>query len=177
MVCSLGPIAAISVLSTMLAGLTLLPALLTWFGRAAFWPRAGTVAYEPASHSDSRRGAWRRFGDKFLQRPGPVLAVTSIVFIAGAFGVLAYKADFSTTSFFKTEQESIQGFDVISEEFPAGTLDPGTAIVIDANGPVSDAGVDRGIRGPPRRGPDRTRARAPLPPAPWPMSHSASPPG
>ncbi len=41
---SLGPVAAIGVASAMVAGLTLLPALLTIFGRAGFWPRRATGA-------------------------------------------------------------------------------------------------------------------------------------
>src|SRR4029079_2559131 len=68
---SLGPIAAISVLSTMLAGLSLLPGLLTWFGRPGLWPRRGVVEYAPDHASEARQGAWRRFGDKVLRRPGP----------------------------------------------------------------------------------------------------------
>ncbi len=38
----------------MLAGLTLLPALLTIFGRAGFWPRRGTVAYDPEHAAEAR---------------------------------------------------------------------------------------------------------------------------
>ena len=48
---TLGPVAAISVFCGMLAGLTLLPALLAIFGRKGFWPRSGTVEYDPR-HGD-----------------------------------------------------------------------------------------------------------------------------
>ena len=44
---TLGPVAAIGVASAMLAGLTVLPALLTIFGRRGFWPRRQTVEYDP----------------------------------------------------------------------------------------------------------------------------------
>jgi RND superfamily putative drug exporter len=43
----LGPVAAIGVAAALLAGLTLLPALLTIFGRTGFWPRSAVVAYRP----------------------------------------------------------------------------------------------------------------------------------
>src|SRR5690606_26498471 len=36
---TLGPVAAIGIVFAMLSALTLLPALLALFGRAAFWPR------------------------------------------------------------------------------------------------------------------------------------------
>src|SRR5215213_5825371 len=40
---SLGPVFAIGVACALVAGLTLLPALLTIFGRPGFWPRRGIV--------------------------------------------------------------------------------------------------------------------------------------
>ena len=54
---TLGPVAAIGVFSGMVAGLTLLPALLTIFGRRGFWPRRGRVAYDPAHAAGRRRRA------------------------------------------------------------------------------------------------------------------------
>src|SRR5215207_3451758 len=44
---ALGPVSAIGVAAVLLAGLTLLPALLTAVGRKGFWPRRATVAYRP----------------------------------------------------------------------------------------------------------------------------------
>ena len=64
---SLGPTAALGVFCAMVAGLTLLPALLTIFGRRGFWPRRSVVEYDPNHKPDERVGAWRRFGDKVLQ--------------------------------------------------------------------------------------------------------------
>jgi putative drug exporter of the RND superfamily len=138
---SLGPIAAISVLSTMVAGLTLLPALLTWFGRTAFWPRRGNIEYDPDHAAETHKSAWRRFGDRVLARPAPALIITVALFVAGSFGVLAYKADFSTTSFFKTQTESIDGFNVLSDSLPAGTLSPSTVLVTRDDGPITHGDV------------------------------------
>ena len=81
---SLGPVAAIAVLSALCAGLTLLPALLTMFGRPGFWPRRSMVTYDPEHASVVHQGPWRRFGDKVLRRPGMALVVTGVVFCAGA---------------------------------------------------------------------------------------------
>ena len=123
----------------MLAGLTLLPALLTIFGRKGFWPRSGTVEYDPEAASVTRQGVWRRIGDKVLERPGPTLAITMVVFVAGAFGLLAWKVDYSTTNFFKKSVESVEGFELMEEAFPAGTLAPTTILVIRDDGEVTDA--------------------------------------
>ena len=104
------PVAAIGVASSLLAGLTLLPAMLTIFGRRGFWPRRSVVAYDPEHAVDVKVGAWRRFGDKVLHRPGPALAITRAVFVAGALGLIAFKVDYSTTTFFKKSVESVEGF-------------------------------------------------------------------
>jgi RND superfamily putative drug exporter len=134
---SLGPVAAIAVFTAMIAGLTLLPTLLTIFGRAGFWPRRSVVAYDPEHPSAGRQGLWRRLGDKVLERPGLALVTTVVVFLAGALGLLAYKVDYSTTSFFKHSVEAVEGFDVLREHFPAGTLAPTTVLVESDSGPVT----------------------------------------
>ena len=130
---TLGPVAAIGVASGMVAGLTLLPALLTIFGRRGFWPRRGGVAYDPAHATQAPRGLWRRFGDRVLQRPGPALVITGLVFITGALGLVAYKVNYSTTTFFKESVDSVEGFKLIQNEFPAGVLFPTTALVESEN--------------------------------------------
>ena len=72
------------------------------------------------------------------------LVVTGVVFCAGALGLLAYKVDYSTTSFFKHSVESVSGFDVLRQAFPAGTLAPTTVLVESDNGPVTQADIADG---------------------------------
>jgi RND superfamily putative drug exporter len=143
---ALGPIAAIAVFSAMIAGLTLLPTMLTIFGRAGFWPRRSTVTYDPEDHSMARQGAWRRFGDRVLQRPAPALAITVTVFVAGALGLFAYKVDYSSTTFFKKSVESVEGFKILSQSFPAGTLSPTTVLVERSGGQVTRADVAAAVQ-------------------------------
>ena len=87
---SLGPVAAIGVATALIAGMTLLPALLTMVGRRGFWPRSGTVAYRPEVELEASHGIWRRVGDRVLQRPGLTLAATTALFAVFALGLLAY---------------------------------------------------------------------------------------
>jgi RND superfamily putative drug exporter len=138
---SLGPVAAISVFCAMLAGLTVLPALLTIFGRRGFWPRRSIVEYDPEHAEVIHSGLWRRFGDKVLHRPGPALAVTAGVFLLGSLGLIAYKVDYSSTTFFKKSVESVNGFKVLSEDFPAGTLSPTTVLVERQGGAPTDQDI------------------------------------
>ncbi|MGZ5311073.1 MAG: MMPL family transporter [Solirubrobacterales bacterium] len=134
---TLGPVAAIGVASAMLAGLTLLPALLTIFGRTGFWPRRSVVAYDPENEWTARQGIWRRVGDRVLRSPATALAVTVAVFVAGALGLLAYKVDYSTTNFFKKSVDSVEGFKLIEDSFPAGLLAPTTVLVQSDSGQVT----------------------------------------
>jgi RND superfamily putative drug exporter len=138
---TLGPVAAIGVLSVLTAGLTLLPALLTVAGRRGFWPRRRLIAYDPGAPSVTHEGLWRRIGDRVLQSPGPALVVTVALFAGGAAGLLAYKEDYSTTTFFKKKVQSVEGFKVIERSFPAGTLAPMTLLVQRTGGPVRPADV------------------------------------
>ncbi|MGH2981773.1 MAG: MMPL family transporter, partial [Solirubrobacterales bacterium] len=144
---SLGPVFAIGVASAMVAGLTLLPALLTIFGRAGFWPRREPVTYDPAHPEMARQGVWRRVGDRVLQQPLSALLVTVVAFGAGALGLLAYKVDYSTTNSFKESVETVEGFDVLRESFPAGALSPTTVLVERTDGQVTNADVGRALLG------------------------------
>ncbi|MGH2956278.1 MAG: MMPL family transporter [Solirubrobacterales bacterium] len=143
---TLGPVAAIGVGCAFIAGLTLLPALLTIFGRRGFWPRRRLVEHDPAHATAMRRGIWRRIGDKVLETPAQALLVTVIAFGAGAFGYLAWKVDYSTTTFFKKEVESVEGFSVMRESFPAGALAPMTVLVEREDGRVTRADVAAAVR-------------------------------
>jgi putative drug exporter of the RND superfamily len=143
---TLGPVAAIGVACGMVAGLTLLPALLTIFGRRGFWPRRSVVEYDPHGTSVARQGVWRRVGDRVLQRPGPALAVTGVAFLAGTLGLFAYKVDYSTTTFFKKSVESVEGFRLMEEAFPAGVLAPTTVLVESEGRPVTRADVAKAVQ-------------------------------
>jgi RND superfamily putative drug exporter len=143
---TLGPVAAIGVACALVAGLTLLPALLTIFGRNGFWPRRRMVEYDPQHAYITRRGIWRRVGDRVLERPVAALLVTGLAFVAGAFGLLAWKVDYSTTTFFKQEVDSVEGFEIIGESFPQGTLAPTTVIITDEDGPISDQDVQKAVQ-------------------------------
>jgi RND superfamily putative drug exporter len=125
----LGPVSALGVACVLLAGVTLLPALLAMSARKGFWPVADTVAYRPDQALAAPRGIWRRVGDRVLRRPGVALAATVGMFAFFSLGLLAYKEDYSIAGSFKTEVESLTGFEVMEDEFAAGTLSPTIAVV------------------------------------------------
>ncbi|HEV2062597.1 MAG TPA: MMPL family transporter [Solirubrobacteraceae bacterium] len=137
----LGPVSAIGVATVLVAALTLFPALLTLYGRAGFWPRRSGVACRPEEDLERHRGLWRRFGDRVLARPALALGTTVALFGLLALGLLTYKEDYSIGNAFKTEVESVQGFEVLGASFSEGSLDPTTVVVRREGGVVTDADV------------------------------------
>jgi RND superfamily putative drug exporter len=138
---SLGPVAAIGVACVLLAGLTLLPAMLAVGGRRAFWPRRQIVGFDPEHRVTERPGVWGRIGQRVLTRPGMALGLTTLLFAVGALGLLAYKEDYSTTTFFKKQTDSVDGFRVLERALPAGSLSPTTVLVEREDGRVRPADV------------------------------------
>ncbi len=80
----LGPPLAIGIAVLLLAGLTLLPALLAIFGRATFWPF-------PLKAREAHVGAWGRIAGRLIRRPARSLAIGVVVFGALAVAVIGYK--------------------------------------------------------------------------------------
>ncbi len=89
---SLGAPLAIAIALMLLAGLTLLPALLAIFGRAAFWPSR-------TARGAGRLGWWGRSAGRIVTRPAATLTLGLIVFGGLAAVALWYTpAGFGATS-------------------------------------------------------------------------------
>ena len=136
---TLGPVAAIAA-SVLLAGLTLLP-------RCSRSPGVGASGRgAKPSYSTPRRWPLHARAGGDASGPGPpapgACARHHLVFGVGALGLLAYKVDYSTTTFFKKQTDS-------------GRL-PGAREVV----PRRTPGADDGARG------ARERSRAPDRPRP-----------
>src|SRR5262249_56013297 len=80
---SLGAPLAIAIALMLLAGLTLTPALLAIFGRAAFWP-------SNTSRGTQRLGWWGRTAGRIVTRPAATLALGLLFFGRLAPAALAY---------------------------------------------------------------------------------------
>jgi RND superfamily putative drug exporter len=143
---TLGPVSAIGVGCVLLAGLTLLPALLTVAGRRGFWPRSSALACRPEEIAEDHPGVWRRVGDRVLRRPGFTLAATTALFAVFALGLLAYQEDYSIGGAFKKDIESVTGFEVLGRALPAGALGPTAVLVERRDGRVTTADIDKARR-------------------------------
>ncbi|WP_053384398.1 MMPL family transporter [Leucobacter celer] len=124
---TLGPVASIGIVFAMLSALTLLPAILFIFGRAAFWPKR--PVYEPeivaAEGGVSSTGLWHRAGALISRRPRAVWVVTLVVLLAGAMGVTQLQAQgVAQSELVLGSSEARDGQQVLGEHFPGGSGSP-----------------------------------------------------
>ena len=113
---SLGPALAIGIALMLLAGLTLLPALLAIFGRAVFWPTGA------AAHKAHRIGLWDRIGVIVTRRPGITLVAGTVLFVAlGATLLTTGVAGFGDVTGSPPGTDSAAGAALIAAHFPSST--------------------------------------------------------
>ncbi len=143
---SLGPALAIGIALMLLAGLTLLPALLAIFGRAVFWPTGATA------HAYDRVGLWDRIGIIATRRPGTTLLAGIVLFTGlGATLLTTGVSGFGNASSAATGTDSASGSALIAAHFPSSNasrsavlLQFGTSVWDD---PAVLAGAQTGLAG------------------------------
>jgi len=130
----LGPTLALGVAIMLLAGLTLVPALLAILGRAAFWPIIPQVRDGDAEESGRGRGFWGRLATGVGRRPG--VAVVGSVILLGvlALGNLGTVEVFNFLTGFRKPTPSAEGYKLLAAHFPPGTLAPSDVLVRLASG-------------------------------------------
>jgi RND superfamily putative drug exporter len=138
---SFGPVLGLAIGVTLLAGLTLTPALLRLAGDAAFWPsRAGL------DNAGGERARWARIAGLVGRRPAVVLAAGTLVLAVPAVGVTRMHQSFDIPSELPPGAGARQGFEALSEHYPAGLLAPIFLVVSSDASLVDDerlAAVDR----------------------------------
>jgi putative drug exporter of the RND superfamily len=122
---------AIGIGVMLLAGLTLLPALLAIFGKAAFWPSKPKPGGETT-------GIWGRVASRVVKRPAAALLIGVIVFGALSAAVTAYQsAGFGGTISAPAGTDSAAGTDLMNKYFPATAANP-TNLVYKLSTPAWD---------------------------------------
>ncbi|WP_285113969.1 MMPL family transporter [Leifsonia sp. fls2-241-R2A-40a] len=130
---SLGPIAAIGIVFSLLSALTLLPALLAIFGRASFWPFRPVVGgrhHKPVegaalSGLEGIRGLWLRVGRLIARRPRVTWIVSFVLLAACALGLTQLKANgVQQTDVILSQSDAVDGQAIVAKHFDAGSGSP-----------------------------------------------------
>ena len=115
---NLGIPLAIGIGVMLVAGLTLLPALLAIFGRAAFWP-------SKPKPGGATSGAWGRIAARIVKRPAVALTIGVIVLGGLAAAVTGYQsAGFGGTISAPAGTDSAAGTTLLNKYFPATAANP-----------------------------------------------------
>jgi RND superfamily putative drug exporter len=123
---ALGPVAAIGIAFSVLAALTLLPALLLCFRRATFWPlRPLAGSAHPVLTGPGARGVWARVGRLVGAHSRLVWVVCTVGLLALGSGVLGLRADgVAQSDLVIGQSQARDGQAVLAEHFPGGSGSP-----------------------------------------------------
>jgi putative drug exporter of the RND superfamily len=128
---TLGIPLAIGIAVALLAGLTLTPALLAIFGKAAFWPTRNRVGA-------TSTGVWGKIATRILKRPAVALATGVVVFGALATFVTGYVGGgFGGSTTAPAGTDSAAGATLQSKYFPSTSANP-TELIYTLSTPVWD---------------------------------------
>jgi RND superfamily putative drug exporter len=143
---SLGPALAIGIALMLLAGLTLLPALLAIFGRAVFWP----TSTHPREQVPA--GLWGRLTEGLMRRPTLTLSLGIVLFAGLALGQLGTSlGGFGSQASGPAGADSTAGTDVINAHYPNTTNQNPAELLLQFpqsvwNAPNSLATVEQGLK-------------------------------
>ncbi|KRC63645.1 hypothetical protein ASE12_02015 [Aeromicrobium sp. Root236] len=128
---SIGPALAIAVAVTLVAALTLVPAVVSLLGRALFWPSK--------SWKTEREGArFTAVGKALGAHPLRFALVSGAVLAALAVFSLGFKPSFDFSSSLPTDAESTVALKTLQKSLPAGSTDPIQVLVHSKDGSTID---------------------------------------
>ena len=134
---STGPGLAVGIAIALVAGLTLTPALLAVLGKWAFWPSS-------VRHAEHGK-FWGQLAHWVTTRPWIPLLFGLVVLVPLAVYGQGMQRNFDMLSDLPSDMTSKEGFDLLSESFGAGEMQPLEAIVTDmpdARSPEGLATID-----------------------------------
>ena len=130
-------------LVSILAALTLQPALLSVYGRRGI-RRVPVLRF---SRREPRRGFWERLARAIMKRPAVFLAGGVALLVAAALPAFALKLTPGSAKGIPQNLQSVRGFNILSSAVGAGALSP-TQILVDSGSPggAASPSVQRPIR-------------------------------
>ena len=141
---ALGMGAILVVVASVLASMTLLPAILSLLGEKLNWLSVPIIGRAQARFDEEGSGGfWDRMSRAVMKQPVISLILAAGILIAAAVSFFDINTGASGVSTMPDRLQSKQGFLILEEKFSAGEVTP-AQIVID--GPVDSEQVQGGIR-------------------------------
>jgi uncharacterized membrane protein YdfJ with MMPL/SSD domain len=144
---SMGIGGVVTVISTLIFGLTVLPALLGMLGTRVNrfripLPRAIRLMEDDADAADARRGhgLWGRIARVVMRRPVAIATPVLILLIVLGLPFLGIQLSTGGNLDDLPPSDSVTGFHVLEDEFPGGDTDP-IAVAVRADAPITEDGA------------------------------------
>jgi RND superfamily putative drug exporter len=132
---SLGPTLAIAVAVTLVAALTLIPAVVTLLGTRVFWP-------SKAWHREPKGARFAAIGSSLGKRPAVFAGVSGLVLVALAIGALGFKPTFDlSSSGIPGNAESQVALTVLERGLPQGATEPTQVYLHATSGTLTSAEI------------------------------------
>lgn len=126
---SLGPVAALGIAASFLASMTFLPAVLTLFGRSAFWPSRPVVDDDTSADPAAGHRFWSSLARSLGRHPRRFWVASTLVLVAFALIAPQFKADgIAQSDTFLLTVDSQRGQEVLTERFDTGDGSPAVII-------------------------------------------------
>ncbi|MCM3618565.1 MMPL family transporter [Sutcliffiella horikoshii] len=122
---SFAPVFTITIAIVLLAGLTLIPAFFTLFGRRAFWPFIPKVGEETLE----KNRFWGKVGGFVTKRPILAGGIVLVFLLLNASQLFTANYSYNIIQSFPEDMKSRIGFEQLEEKFPAGELAPVNVLV------------------------------------------------
>lgn len=128
---AIGPALAIAVFVTLLAALTLVPAVVSLLGKALFWP-------SKSWQKEPKHGTFIRLGNAVGKHPGRTALVSGGAMTVLAIFALSFNPSFDFNSSLPEGVESTEALETFQEHFSAGAAEPVPVLVDAAGADVTD---------------------------------------
>lgn len=144
-----GPAIALCLIVTLIACMTLAPALLRMFGRYVFWPFG--VKSKPCVEDDTVEKTlvgrfWTWASDRIMAYPGLILLVSLTALSPLAYAGLDVKVSYDLLADLEAQRPSKVGTRMMQAHFPAGEMGPITMLVEKDFFPPSDQQISAFVK-------------------------------
>jgi len=129
---TMGLVLALGVAITLIAGLTLMPALMSLFGRRLFWPA------KVARERQQGRFSWMSIGQLIVKHPVVVALVIITLLLLPYIALSHYSRSVDMLSQMPKGVESAKGFQLLREHFQVGELTPLYVLIESQENDIAD---------------------------------------
>jgi uncharacterized membrane protein YdfJ with MMPL/SSD domain len=133
---TMGPAIAIAIAITVLASLTLTPALLRLLGRHAFWPQGNASVGQPEASP-----RWQRRAARVAAQPLVLLIAGTILLQIPAAGLGWFKQSFDLVAELPGSADAKVGYGALARHYPPGVVSPVFVIVSADHSLLSDPSI------------------------------------